>query len=351
MLKTLNKIVPVLGLALFVTITHAAPQAETPGVYSVGGVMIKVAAPEGFHDPAASAPEITELALKMVPPVNRLLAAYVSPSDITNVAMNKAPEMTRYFSAQVPKPFEQNGLSQAEFALAVQQLADQNEKLLQQIKPATQKKLDELAGTLGDAAEDKTFSVKMGEILPLGIFHRSADTITIGSLSQFSTVIQGKPASYMVATAYSVLHVKGKVLFQYTFTQYRSKDDIEWAKQTALAWAEATKRLNRRRRATWRTKKAGPQAGFFAAGTSVAYCGEIAPSKPSVIGRFSSPVLCMPTGCSTIPRHLKYRKPLTSDTVTAPDLSLLSHPSNFLLLTSANAILAFFCPGLALAAS
>ena len=66
----------------------------------------------------------------------------------------------------------------------------------------------------------------------------------MASLTKYGFVIDGKNIEVPMAMAMTMLHVKGKLLFLYAYSIYRTEADLQWVRAASSAWAGALSMAN-----------------------------------------------------------------------------------------------------------
>lgn len=210
----------------------------------VGGVPITVPAPPGFVDPSSVSKDLRSIGETMTPPTNRLLALFISEPDIKRIASGKSATLSRYFMAQTMRKIESTNVSVRDFVKLREMFKQQQRDLLERNKNKIQQNIDSASKEIGRQFQDPTLTVKVGEILPLGVFHEGDSSIGMAALVKYSFVINGKTEERPMAMAMTFALVKGRIIFLYAYSSYRSNADAEWARSVSLQWVSSLASLN-----------------------------------------------------------------------------------------------------------
>lgn len=210
----------------------------------VGGIPIEVPAPLGFADPSSVSQDMRSIFEAMTPPSNRLLALFVSEPDFKRIASGKSATLSRYFMAQTLRKLESNNVSTRDFVKLQEMFKQQQQDLLERNKNQSQQNIDAASKKLGRQFQDPTLAMKVGEILPLGIFHEGNSSIGMAALTKYSLVINGKIEEIPMAMAMTLALVKGRVIYLYAYSTYRSNTDVEWTRSVSRQWASSVASLN-----------------------------------------------------------------------------------------------------------
>ena len=97
---------------------------------------------------------------------------------------------------------------------------------------------------LAEMTKDRTISMKVGDIHPLGVLDESDSMISFGSVTKLDVIKGGKPLQLVLATSTTMVHFKDKVVALYAYSDYRTDDDLAWVRAAARDWSVSATRLN-----------------------------------------------------------------------------------------------------------
>ena len=230
----MKRYIQVVSLIILLAATSSAADTKKI-IVNIGGVLFDVKSPAGFHEISAISPETRRMAETMTPPTNRLLGVFVSESDLKRVKKGDFPELTRYMLLQTFRQMENRIMSGPDFYQAASGIKKQQNTLQDSVK--------DKVGNLLDGATDKlskeydiSMKMKMGEQIPLGIFNDQPKSFGFANLVKYQLEAEGVKSEHVVAGGTSMLLHKGKILFVYVYSTYKSKKDIEWVKATSIKW-------------------------------------------------------------------------------------------------------------------
>lgn len=210
----------------------------------VGGIPIAFPAPPGFTDASSISKDLLGVGEAITPPTNRLLALFISEPDIKRVASGKSATLRRYFMAQTLRKLESTNVSARDFAKLREMFKQQQSDLLERNRSKTQQNLDAALRQLVRKFRDPSLAVKVGEILPLGIFHDRDSSVGMVALAKYSFMIDGKTEEIPMAMAMMAALVKGRVIYLYTYSVYKSNADFEWALSVSEQWVSTVASVN-----------------------------------------------------------------------------------------------------------
>ena len=227
---------------LCATLTAHA-RAPVPTNITIGSVGLTLPAPGGHVNPAGAAPQLVEAMATMVPPQNRLLAAYLPPREIELYLTRNPFSMDRYSSVQTARSAEAMTVALPLFEEIKKSMKEQAAKDMQAIQSRTQSHLNGAADKLGKAHQ-ASVKIKVDDLSSPGTFDETATSISMTGTGAVTGSTNGNVESKSVVYAMTVLLVKGKMLFLYTYSTNRSPADVQWVKQTSLTWAGDIQRAN-----------------------------------------------------------------------------------------------------------
>lgn len=237
-------------LQLFTTIlvfliTLSYGHAEAP-LYAanVGGINLSLPTPPEFTEPSALAPDVRHLGETLTPTGNRILAIFVSNNDAQLAIAGKEMEMIRYFMVQTLRQTENNTVSKGDFEKIKTILKTQQQRLLANAKKEATPVLNNAIKKLSQDENDPTLSLKVGEVLPLEVLQEENDSLTLVTLAKCAVTKRGVITEMPMLGASTTLLSKGKLVYFYAFSQYRSKDDKEWARKATMNWIKQFRAAN-----------------------------------------------------------------------------------------------------------
>jgi hypothetical protein len=237
-------------LQLFATIlvsliTLSYGYAEAPlYVINVGGVNLSLPTPPDFTEPSTLAPTVRNLGETFTPAGNRLLAIFVSNNDAQLAKAGKEMEMTRYFMVQTLRQTENKPVSKSDFEKIKTILKTQQQNLLAKAKKEITPAINNATKNLSQDTGDPTLSLKLGEVLPLEVIQEENDAFTLIMLTKNAVTKRGVITEMPMIGASTTLLSKGKLVYFYAFSQYRSKDDKEWARKATINWIKQFRAAN-----------------------------------------------------------------------------------------------------------
>ena len=181
------------------------------------------------------------MAEESTPPTNRLVAYFARRSDLRARAQGKAARFDRYFLVQTLRKIENQSFSAADFAQLRSATKKQQSELLGKLEP----RLAEVARTLEKRRSDDTgtaVNLRLGDVVPLGIYQDFESSVSFGALLRTREGASAEDRTVVNVT--SIVTVKGKILFLYTYTGVTGPRDVEWAKVASATWTNDVLAMN-----------------------------------------------------------------------------------------------------------
>jgi len=204
----------------------------------VGEATVLISYPRGFTL-VDSSHDLQRIAEESIPPSNRLVAYFARRSDLRARSQGKLASFNRYFLVQTLRKIEDQSFSAADFARLRGIAKNQQSEALAKLEP----RLAELSHDLEKhrSADAGTLPrLQVGDIVPLGIYQDSESCVSFGAMSRAQSA-----DDRTVLNVTSIVTVKGKVLFLYTYASVAGRKDVEWAKHASATWSNDVVALNR----------------------------------------------------------------------------------------------------------
>jgi hypothetical protein len=203
---------------------------------SVGGQVVQVPAPAGFVE-ASHLARVREMAEATTPQSNRLVAVFIGETDAELLRNGQGSSLGRYMFVQVARKSEMGTVSRAEFDEVKAVVKEQQADILQRARSTMGDLVDQVAESVSKQAEGPV-DIDIGEPVPLGVIAEGDRFIAMGTLAKYQLAAAGRTIEYAVATGHNIVSTADKLLFVYVFALYRDQGDIQWMRDTSLAWSE-----------------------------------------------------------------------------------------------------------------
>ena len=198
--------------------------------------LVQLPVPAGFADPSRALPQMRQLGERMTPATNRLLAIFMSQADIDSALAGQQPAMSRYFMAQTLRQTESSQISEGEFDQVKTMLRQQYQSLLNQIGPKVQDELNRAAREIGRDVGQESLSLKAGELKGLEVFDERAASISLLAATKYQVQVGERVEEVPMAMGITTAVIKGKLVYFYAYSVFRSAADLEWVRSATREW-------------------------------------------------------------------------------------------------------------------
>jgi len=208
---------------------------------SIGGVSLTVPNPTGFSPVTQQMKLLYDLQKQFVAPMNEEFVAFIPERDVAAVLKDDIPDLPRRFAVQSAKSLIGVSVSTAEFVKLKNVIKSQNDELMKKVEkqlPGMMKQMNE--GITKKYDVDLAFSVS--QMVPMPIHEETDRTLAYSALVKYDMKDEnGNPAPFVAVVTATFAHVKGKVLFLYS---YAEESGLEWSKEASRQWANAVVMAN-----------------------------------------------------------------------------------------------------------
>jgi len=208
---------------------------------SVGGVSIAIVRPDGFSPVTPEMASLYELQNNFVAPMNQEFVAFIRERDVASALADEIPDMTRRFTVQTAKSLIDAKVSASDFAQLKDIIRSENDKLMTRVE-------EQLPGLLRQLNEgltrkyDVDLALSVSQMLPMPIHEESERTLAYSALVRYDmNDKEGGPAQFVAVVTSTFVHVRGKVLFLYS---YAEESGLDWSRQASRHWASAVVEAN-----------------------------------------------------------------------------------------------------------
>jgi hypothetical protein len=222
---------------ILLALSLSAPAYAEPVQSTIGGVSIKLPEPAGFANPGTEFPAAMTMLEAATPPTNRVLTVFIPEVNLKSLRAGQELEMKRYFAVQSVRALEQTTLSQKDVEEFKGVLKNSQRELMNQMNKMKDSAVADAEKKLSTALDDPTLTLKIGEILPRGVFNETPNSVSLAMLTRFSSIASGKPEDQLVAVVVTYVLVKNKLVLLGAYSQYTSQADIDWLVNASKLWA------------------------------------------------------------------------------------------------------------------
>jgi hypothetical protein len=213
-------------------------QAQNVTVAVGGGVSVKVPTPEGFREVDTTSNFVRSFAQVGVRPDGRLLAFYVPNDDAERVTRGEVPQTRQSLMLQTARFAESADVTDEMFGQFATMLETEQKKGLESMKSGVSEWNEQVSRSMS-AATGQTVKLHIEQPVSLGVFGRQAHAVSWALLVPMKLTVGDVSDGGVVASAVSVVHVSGKVLFVYVYHLFNGPSDVDWVRSTTTTWVTA----------------------------------------------------------------------------------------------------------------
>lgn len=208
---------------------------------SVGGVALRVPNPTGFALVTPEMAPLYELQKQFVAATNEEFAVFIPEEHVAAARAGQVPALPRRFTVQTAKHLVNASVSTADFARLKTMLKSQNEELVKKLMQEAPELMKQVGnGVNRELNTDLAFSV--AQMIPFPFHEESDRSLAHTALVKYQ--IQdgaGAAVPFVTSVTSTFVHVKGKVLFLYT---YAEEDAVAWSQQVSREWVAQVVQAN-----------------------------------------------------------------------------------------------------------
>lgn len=200
----------------------------------VGETSIDLPIPSGFVKVDDTMNPLLDLAKKLCPETNTLLAYYISEEDYGNYLINQNHIIEKYIFVQIYNNLKGRSLSNKEYGKFIGSF---KKGYIDEYKQILDNAGDELSEKINEINE--SLKLNDADIKPLGICYESRNSISYGALSKFNFSLDGEGSREHIVTSISTItKIQSTPIFLLTYCMYKSNEDIISLKAMNLAWVK-----------------------------------------------------------------------------------------------------------------
>lgn len=210
------------------------PAQDTP-TYRAGAKSFTIPSP--VPDLVEAGADYRVILEPLAPTQNRLIAGFVQPADLESMRAGTGAALDTYSLVEVPRRAEFMDVSPEQFKEISESMATQfGASLTASLKDQQDeinRKLKALHSSSGEITLDKP--------VQLGTLFSKADACGYGMLMSVSS--GGKTRRMVMGM--NVIRAKARVLFTYTYTEYKDESTVQWIRTSGEHWADVILQSNK----------------------------------------------------------------------------------------------------------
>lgn len=241
--------VAILGFILFSALATLTAQdkgatsteATTTRTFKAGGESFAIPAP--LKGMVEMGPDYRGAVDNLVPPYNRLIAAFVLPDDLDKIRNGdrKIPPVGSIVS--VSRQYEFTEIDESGFTAIVDSASKSFNSTLDSYAKENQEKFDRRIKSL----DLDNLKITFDKPVSLGSLFSNQSSAGFGTILQVSAVgtSSQKELSSKKVLSVCFVRVKNRVLFTYVFADYKDIETVKWLRKTSEEWAAAILSANK----------------------------------------------------------------------------------------------------------
>lgn len=222
--------------AVFVAMLLLASAVSGAIDISIGGVSLAIPNPIGFGPVTQQMVALHDFQKQFVAPTNEQLVAFIPEQDVPAALKGGIPDLPRRLTVQTSKSLIGVSVSNSDFVKLKNKIKSQNDDNVKKVEKDMPGLMKQISGGIAKKYDvDLALSVSHMVVLPV---HEETDrTVGYSALMKYNMKgAAGNPASYVTIVTVTLTHVKGKVLFLYS---YAEETGLEWSREASKQWASA----------------------------------------------------------------------------------------------------------------
>lgn len=220
-----------LGFSLPAPAQTALPADTT---FRIGLKTITIPPPS--PDLTETGPDYRVLLQTLVPTNNRLVAAFLTPDDFTQIRSSTAASLSQYALVQTARRAEFADITPEIFKQVDSSLATQFEAA---VNASLKDHQDEINRRLKALGQDKT--VTLDKPLMLGSLFSKPDASGYGQIVPVTV----NDTTKKIVVGMTLLRVRERMLFLFLYTPYKDEDTVKSVRATSEKWADAVLAANK----------------------------------------------------------------------------------------------------------
>jgi len=187
--------------------------------------------PPPASDLVEPGPDYRVILEPLAPNANRLVAAFVPRADLEALRSMHGAALTTYALVEVPRRAEFAEVGPDQFKEVADAVGNQFGASFSATLKDQQEEINRKLKTLNSSSAELT----LDKPVQLGTLFSKQDARGYGMLMSVSMNGQSKK----VAMAMAVLRAQSRMLFLYTYTEFKDESSVQWVRTTSEHWADS----------------------------------------------------------------------------------------------------------------
>jgi len=197
--------------------------------------------PEGFVAVTPKMSTLYEFQKQFIAPMNVEFQTFISKNDALIALKNEIPDLTRRFSVQTAKTLVNITVTKSDFIKLKNIIKSQNDEILKKAEKALGKMMGDLNSNFSEQY-DMDLALSVSQMVPLPVHEETDRTLAYSMYVKYDMKDEnGNPSPFVSVVTATFIHIKGKVLFMYS---YAEESSLEWSKMMSAEWTKNTVKAN-----------------------------------------------------------------------------------------------------------
>lgn len=233
-----------MAACLAVVASSMASAAESL-VDKLGEQPVTVPIPAGFGQAEGVAGAVRDVIARAIPPNYRVISMQVSQNYLDKLRAHEAPgSMSRYVVVLTYRDYETSGMTQEVFDGIKRVARDQSQKMLKLAEAQSVAVVDKMNEDLAQMTGDPTATVKLGATTSLGVFEERPNALALATIGPVSGSSKKLDVTHDQVWVTALVLIHGKPINANFYSDYDSKDDLDWTENQAREWIRRVNELN-----------------------------------------------------------------------------------------------------------
>lgn len=219
----------------------ALPRAVFAATIIVGGTEIEVPSPSSFSEVTPEMATLYVVQKQFVAHTNVEFVGFISEKDVPMALRDEIPELERRFTVQTAKSLVNVSVNKNNFGEFKQVIKTQNDEILKKAEAAIGKTIDKINENITNQY-DIELALSISQMIPLPVHAETDRSLAYSAFVKYNINDEaGNPSSFVAVVTVTFIHVKGKVLFLYS---YAEESGLDWSRNISSQWANTVVKAN-----------------------------------------------------------------------------------------------------------
>ena len=231
---------PAVLLAIIIIVFASLSVAAQPGTdaghtFQMGAQRIKIPAPVGFEEATSQFKEIKDRFTVTEAQGNDMLAVHLPKADCDNLRRGVDMDLSFYTKISVRAAVRGLELTPERFATLISEFRGASTTILDINSPTTKANLARMNKNLSQLNQQE-IKIDLGQPVNLGEFDTRPNIYSVMLLINMTGRSGDSDVGKVIAGSLSYVRVKQRLIYVYTYREYKSENDIEVLRDFTKQW-------------------------------------------------------------------------------------------------------------------